>query len=153
MLRSCLTAPQTTFTSHLGTLVFRLLREGLIELIEQCVAECNTCTCSFCTTHNAAAAEAKAKSTASVPVNYPPQSSEKLWEAMFCPKQAAPADSGFIGTLPCYELGCQMKYLQGKQMAFIDGTGNNPALLDPVPQPRISRSNRTLAFRYLRSCV
>ena len=115
--------------------VFRLLREGLIELIEQCVAECNTCTCSFCTTHNAAAAEAKAKSTASVPVNYPPQSSEKLWEAMFCPKQAAPADSGFIGTLPCYELGCQMKYLQGKQMAFIDGTGNNPALLDPVPQP------------------
>jgi hypothetical protein len=115
--------------------VWRLMREGLTMLLEMCVDESNSCSCSFCAWHKSAARESARPRTAGEPpaVPYPPQSSSRTYEALFCAKKAAPEGSGFKGTMPCYDIACMRKCLIGKQESFIDGTGNNPALLEPVP--------------------
>ena len=106
----------------------RLLIDGLGDLLRACVSDKNTCTCVFCTTHKAAAVAAKDAKT-----SYPPETITSLFSACFCPKKEAKPDSGYNGTMPCFDISCVCNRLEGKQKAFIDDTGNNPALLDPVP--------------------
>lgn len=108
--------------------VMRLLIDGLGDLLRACVSDKNTCTCVFCTTHKAAAVDAKDAKT-----SYPPETITSLFSACFCPKKEAKPDSGYNGTMPCFDISCVCNRLEGKQKAFIDDTGNNPALLDPVP--------------------
>jgi hypothetical protein len=88
--------------------VWRLMREGLTMLLEMCVDESNSCSCSFCAWHKSAARESARPRTAGEPpaVPYPPQSSSRTYEALFCAKKAAPEGSGFNGTMPCYVRKC-----------------------------------------------
>jgi hypothetical protein len=111
--------------------VLSLLRDGLEAMLKECVASANKCTCSFCERHRVLHAASKEKGSET---SYPPQSSSQLYAAMFCAKKVAANDSGFSGTMPTYELGCLRSHLEGKQASFIDGSGNNPALLDTVPE-------------------
>ena len=106
----------------------RLLIDGLGDLLSACVSDKNTCTCVFCTAHKTAAVAAKDAKT-----SYPPETITSLFAACFCPKKPAKPDSGYNGTMPCFDISCVCNRLEGKQKAFIDDTGNNPALLDPVP--------------------
>lgn len=110
--------------------VLRLLVEGLGDLLRECVHEDNKCSCSFCQKHK----QLPSTAAADAELSYPPQSATSLHKAMHCPKLEAPADSGFTGTMPCYELGCMRNHLEGKQEKFIMNTKDDPALLETPPE-------------------